>query len=170
MTLGGAGFTHELAHHGETDEWLTPPWIFDALGITFTLDPCSAGPGKDFVPAITRYTAKDDGLALPWFGTCWCNPPYGPKAAAWLDKLARHGDGIAFIYARTDTAWFQRVAPKAHAVCFIAGRVRFHRASTKEIAKHNPGAPSCLLGFGHGAGRVVADCGLGLVTTLWKTP
>jgi hypothetical protein len=28
---------------GESDEWYTPPEIFDALGLTFDLDPCSPG-------------------------------------------------------------------------------------------------------------------------------
>ena len=35
---------------GATSEWFTPPEIFDALGLTFDLDPCSPGAGH-WVPA-----------------------------------------------------------------------------------------------------------------------
>lgn len=30
---------------GESDDWYTPPSIFEALGLTFDLDPCSPGEG-----------------------------------------------------------------------------------------------------------------------------
>jgi hypothetical protein len=35
---------------GKTDEWYPPRSIFDALGLTFDLDPCSPGPDH-WVPA-----------------------------------------------------------------------------------------------------------------------
>ena len=44
---------------GESDEWYTPPEIFDALNITFDLDPCSPGINH-WVPAKNVYTKQDD--------------------------------------------------------------------------------------------------------------
>jgi hypothetical protein len=52
---------------GESDDWYTPPEIFDALGLTFDLDPCSPGP-THWVPARQVFTKQDDGLAQPWSG------------------------------------------------------------------------------------------------------
>jgi hypothetical protein len=54
---------HELSI-GLSSEWFTPPEYFQALGLTFDLDPCSPGPGH-WVPAKRIYTATDDnGIAL----------------------------------------------------------------------------------------------------------
>jgi hypothetical protein len=50
---------------GQSDDWYTPPEIFEALGLTFDLDPCSPGPGH-WVPARDIYTKADDGLKQPW--------------------------------------------------------------------------------------------------------
>jgi len=52
---------------GATDDWYTPPNIFDALGLIFDLDPCSPGPAH-WVPARKIYTKEDDGLVQPWSG------------------------------------------------------------------------------------------------------
>jgi hypothetical protein len=38
------------------------------------------------------YAAEQDGMAQPWFGRVWCNPPYGKeqlqgrKTPDWLEK------------------------------------------------------------------------------------
>ena len=34
------------------------------------------------------------------------NPPYGSETPKWLKKLSEHGNGIALIYARTETRMF----------------------------------------------------------------
>jgi len=97
-------------HHSPsmvTDEWLTPPHVLLALGapLTFDLDPAASL----FFPrraARRGYTIKDNGLALPWSGRVWLNPPYGLMCGTWLKLLADHGDGIALIFARTETTFF----------------------------------------------------------------
>jgi hypothetical protein len=61
-----------------------------------------------------------DGLSEPWTGRVWLNPPFGNRAAAWLAKLAAHGNGVALIPARTETRMFySSVWPKADAVLFL---------------------------------------------------
>jgi hypothetical protein len=65
-----------------------------------------------------------------------------------MKRLAEHGNGIALIFARTETAtWFEWVWPKATAVLFFRGRIAFchvdgHRAQT------SAGAPSALIAYG----------------------
>lgn len=85
-------------------EWYTPSSIFDALDLTFDLDPCSPGAGKSFVPARRHLTAQDDGLASPWGRDelVFMNPPYGSLTAPFMRKLAEHGNGIALV-ARAPT-------------------------------------------------------------------
>lgn len=76
------------------------------------------------------------------------NPPYGREAAEWLDKLSIHGNGIALIFARTETEmFFQHVWSKADALLFFRGRLYFHHVNGKK-AKANAGAPSVLIAYG----------------------
>jgi hypothetical protein len=135
--------SHQSANMGK-DEWLTPPEIIDALGI-FDLDPC-APVCRPWITAAKHYTVVDDGLAQEWAGRVWCNPPYGLEAAAWLAKLAEHGDGIALIFARTKM-FFDFVWGKASAVLFLYGRLHFHHVNG-DRAKANAGAPSVLVAYG----------------------
>ena len=113
-----------------SDVWLTPRHILNPLG-PFDLDPCAAPDPAIWPTAKTHFTIHDeealgDGLARDWFGRVWCNPPYS-NATEWLAKLARHGNGIALIFARTETnGFFSTVWDKADAVLFIKGRLSFH--------------------------------------------
>jgi hypothetical protein len=137
--------THEKPNQGETDVWLTPPWIIDTLG-PFDLDPCAAT-NPPWATATTMFTESDNGLAQPWHGFVWCNPPYS-DAWTWLERLADHGTGIALIFARTETKGFQeQVWGRASGVLFLAGRLKFHRFDGS-LPKQNAGAPSCLVAYG----------------------
>jgi hypothetical protein len=99
MSLSG----HQSARM-KNDEWLTPPEIIHALGL-FSLDPC-APINRPWDTAIQHYTITDNGLKLPWFGRVWLNPPFGREAVKWLRRLRDHGNGIALVPARTETAMF----------------------------------------------------------------
>ena len=140
--------SHQRPHRGATDEWLTPPWIIDALG-PFDLDPC-APLVRPWDTAAVHYTIDDDGLSQPWRGTVWLNPPFGPEAGTWLERLADHDNGIALVPARTETQWFVRhVWSRADGVLFLHGRPHFHHADGSR-AKGNSGAPICLIAYGLG--------------------
>ena len=140
----------------EKDEWLTPPWILEALG-EFDLDPCAPGT-RPWEMALQHYTYN--GLDLEWSGRVWCNPPYGNQTGKWLNKLAEHGSGIALIFARTETAmFFEHVWGKAHGVLFIEGRLFFHHASGRR-AGNNAGAPSVLVAYGEKERDMLEQCGI----------
>jgi hypothetical protein len=110
----------------KNDEWLTPPEILEALG-PFDLDPC-APVNRPWPMASRHYTIQDDGLMKPWEGRVWLNPPYGLQAERWLRRLAEHGNGIALIFARTETeAFFSQVWERATGLLFIRGRLTFYR-------------------------------------------
>jgi hypothetical protein len=137
--------SHHRPNEGASNTWLTPPEIVKALG-PFDLDPCAAT-GQPWSTATTHYTELENGLTQPWRGRVWLNPPYGPHVWAWLDRLAQHGDGIALVFARTETVGFQRAARCADAVLFLAGRLHFYRVNGIRAAA-NAGAPSCFIAFG----------------------
>lgn len=87
------------------DEWYTPAWLFDALGLTFDLDVC-APVDRTYcaVPAERFFTEEDDGLIHPWHGLVWCNPPYSaPKA--WAERMVEHGDGLLLSHVPINGLW-----------------------------------------------------------------
>jgi hypothetical protein len=130
----------------QSDTWLTPPWIIEALG-PFDLDPCAAPEEAPWRCATREFRRPDDGLALPWLGRVWLNPPSNRFAGAFIDRLALHGQGTALIHARTETQWFQTIWQSAAAILFIRGRITFHRLDGSP-ARANRGAPCCLAAFG----------------------
>lgn len=79
-----------------TDDYYTPRWVFDALGLLFDLDVASPPEGPLYTPTKHYFSQEDDGLASPWKGIVFMNPPYSsPKL--WVQKWINHGDGIALL-------------------------------------------------------------------------
>lgn len=140
---GSPGF---VVYTNGNDDYLTPPDIINRLGM-FDLDPCSPF-NRPWPTAMDHYTREMDGLKTPWFGRVWLNPPYGKMTGTWLKKLAKHGNGIALIFACTETkAFFETVWKRADAVLFIQGRIHFHRLNGDRYPTSG-GAPSCLVAYG----------------------
>lgn len=170
--LGMGG--HHKPVRGEKDEWLTPPFILEALG-PFDLDPC-APVNPPWMMAKRHLTEIDDGLLAPWGEDefVWLNPPYGQQTWRWLDRLAVHpAGGIALIFARTETSgFFESVWKKAGSLLFLEGRLFFHHVDGRRAA-HNSGAPSVLVGYGDRSMKrlaEVADDRLhGSLVTGWRT-
>lgn len=159
---------HDRRTEASSDEWYTPPEVFEALGLRFDLDPAAPVGGVPWVPAARHFSKREDGLARPWDGRCWVNPPYGRTTADWLDRLAAHGDGLALVFARTDTRWFQRFASEATALCFIGGRLRFRRPDGS--AGDTAPSPSLLVAFGLPCAIALAESELGRTLLVPREP
>jgi hypothetical protein len=141
------------------ETWLTPPGILAALG-EFDCDPCAAPTPRPWPTAKRHIELPEDGLRADWNGRVWCNPPYGAEAKNWLAKLAAHGDGIALVFARTETGmFFTEVWPKAHGILFLKGRIAFCDRNGKPA--QSAGAPSCLIAYGTSNADVLRNCTLG---------
>ncbi|WP_244256268.1 phage N-6-adenine-methyltransferase [Caballeronia zhejiangensis] len=148
----------------KNDEWLTPPEIMAKLG-AFDLDPCSPI-NRPWDTARRHFTVTDDGLSKEWFGRVWMNPPFGREATRWMKKMADHGNGIALIPARTETAMFyESVWTRADAVLFLKGRPHFHRVDGSR-ASFNSGAPICLVAYGQRNHAALLNSGLGVVVAV----
>lgn len=166
--MTGAMGSHQSAR-AETTTWLTPPEIIDALG-PFDLDPCAAPSPRPWPTAARHIELPEDGLAADWGDSfVWLNPPYSFAAWEWLDKLADHGNGIALVFARTETAGFVRtVWERADAVLFLHGRLHFHYPDGARAAA-NSGAPSVLVAYGREAARRLDAANLnGSYARLWR--
>ena len=109
--------------------------------------------------AKEHYTILDNGLLKPWHGRVWMNPPYGKKTFRWVGRLAEHGNGIALIFARTETQGFHtQIWEKADAVFFFKGRLAFHHVSGRQSSTAN--APSCLVAYGKDNVMAISKSGL----------
>lgn len=151
---------HQSARMGK-DEWLTPPAILQALG-PFDLDPC-APITRPWETATHHFTVLDNGLAKEWAGRVWCNPPFGAEAVKWMRRMVAHGNGVALIPARTETAMFYEcVWGVADAVLFMKGRPHFHHVDGAR-ATFNSGAPICLIAYGRDNARALLRSRLGHV-------
>lgn len=178
------GFGHEQPGGGRSNDWITPPGMiaaFDSMtegqGSFFFLDP-RASVTQPWPCARKTYTVEQDGLTQPWWGgSVWCNPPYGPHTKKWITRLAEYGDGVALIYARTDTRlWQQVVFPTAAAYLYIAGRVQFYLPNG-ELPRDQEGrpqtatAPSALIAWGERCyAALAAVCERGLIQGAFSGP
>lgn len=149
-----------------TDTWLTPPeliWGSPKDGYTglgpFDLDPCTPEEGMPWPTASWMLTPSSDGLATPWPADdfVFMNPPFGRGQESWMRKLAEHpAGGIALVFARTETRWFQRFVlnhPNVSAVVFQEGRLKFHRANG-EVGDAPPAGPAWIAYGEEGALRL----------------
>lgn len=132
---------------GVTDEWYTPPHVFDALGCSYDVD--VASPGKSVTPWIpaTKFITADS-LSRAWSGFVWMNPPFGGRNALvpWLEKFFDHGEGIALVPDRTSAPWWQQFAPLANAILFVSPKLKFIGADGKP--GESPAQGTCLLAAG----------------------
>lgn len=136
----------------DNDTTLTPLVLLNRLG-PFDLDPCG------FPRHCTAHRLicwPDDGLQAKWFGRVWLNPPYS-EPAPWLERLLKHGDGIALVLASTDTKWFHDYATKANGLLFILGRPTFLREDFTEVGLMRA---SVLIAFGYSNAESLLTSGI----------
>lgn len=141
-----AGFTHDNVNNISVD-WYTPPSIFKMLDTEFDLDPCHPENVIPWIPVKKTYNIKDNGLIQKWDGNVWLNPPYGKETSDWLEKMHKHRNGIALVFARTDTKWFYDYCAKADAILFLKGRIKFVDG-LGVTGKSGAGAGSMLIAWG----------------------
>ena len=148
----------ELINHGTSDDYYTPPFIFEALGLEFDLDVSAPPGGVPWIPAKNFYTIIDDGLSQEWNGKIWCNPPYS-NTTPWLEKMIEHNNGIALVQI-AKSAWCNLVWKKADGVLFMPTDLKFVRNSGKSLAIFTH---TMLVGFGADNVEAMRQSNLGFV-------
>ena len=137
-----------LKHHGKTKpqtvEWYTPSEFVEmarqVLG-SIDLDPASKKVAQKWIKADNYFTKDDDGLAQPWHGNIWCNPPYGNYPKKFLKKgLSEYHSGnvsgIVFLLNRSGAEWYLDIKPQFSAICEVRKRIAFFDA--KGIQQESP--------------------------------
>ena len=100
------------------DERYTPQWIFDGMDLMFDVDVAApVDPELRTTPARSHLCIHDDGLAAPWEGLVWMNPPYS-VAAAWARRWLRHPDGVCLIVV-SNSIWVPDLAEAADLFVFV---------------------------------------------------
>lgn len=117
--------------HGASEEWYTPAYIFEAMGVQFDLD-VAHPPLPTHVPC--KEWLSSDSLEKEWRGFIWMNPPFGGRNGLrpWINKFFAHGNGVALTPDRTSAPWWQYAAASADAILFVAGKIRFLRPDGSE--------------------------------------
>jgi len=111
-----------------SDDYYTPAWVFERMGIEFDLDVCAPPGGIPWIPAARYFTQEDDGLVQPWEGRVWMNPPYS-NATPWVERFVEHGDGVCLVpHARAQ--WHTRLWESADG---LADPGRFYFAGDREM-------------------------------------
>jgi phage N-6-adenine-methyltransferase len=142
--LKGVISAAHVANNAGENEWYTPePFIVAARDVMgdIDLDPASSEIANTLVGAHTFYSAEDDGLAQPWRGRVWMNPPYAqPLVDRFCARLAETfsagdvSEACVLVNNATETAWFNRLAQVCAAICFPLGRVRFWQPGVEAAA------------------------------------
>ncbi len=116
-------------------EWYTPAEYIEAArdvmgGID--LDPASCDIAQATVQAGRFFSKEQDGLAHPWHGRVWLNPPFEAAVITpFVAKLIADfqagavEQAVILTDAATDTRWFHDLANTARIVCFTKGRITF---------------------------------------------
>lgn len=137
----------------------------------FTLDVAAA---EHNAKCLSYYTLEEDGLAEPWYGRVWCNPPYSDCGAwvrkAWEEWQRPSGltpDLIVMLLPanRVEQAWWQDyVEPMRDRpwsplrVEFLRGRLRFDRPDWTPGPKGDrPPFGCCLLIWSRRSSNQIGD-------------
>lgn len=150
---------------GSSDEWYTPPHVFEAMGVRFDLDVATP---EATCPADSYCTLGliSESLKARWGGFVWMNPPFGARngLVPWLDKFFAHGNGVALVPDRTSAPWWQDYAPRADLILFVRKKLKFIRPDGTEGASPAQGTTLMAVGAqGVTALRNAARAGLGLL-------
>mgnify|MGYP002761021448 CR=1 FL=1 len=123
------------------DVWQTPPEVYEPIADAhggIDTDPC-AGRGTEIAERNIR--PPENGLAQPWVGVVFMNPPFSNKTE-WLEKAVEESQrqAVDVVYVltpdSTDVAswWHEYIAAHAPVTWFATSRVNFIDPETGEQA------------------------------------
>lgn len=137
-------------NNGKSNEYYTPPYVFDAMECVFDLDVAAPKDlSKIFVPARTFIT--ENSLQVQWIGYAWMNPPFGGRnsKSQWLDKIYQHRNGIALTPDRTSAPWWQKAAREACVHLQVAKKIKFY--TPDGTTANSPSTGTTLFAYGERA-------------------
>ncbi|HSH79514.1 MAG TPA: DNA N-6-adenine-methyltransferase [Herpetosiphonaceae bacterium] len=166
MTAATTPSPRAILHQSESHDWYTPSRYVEAARAVLggiDLDPASCAEANEIVQATRYYTATDDGLAQPWHGRVFLNPPYGTTRGRsnqdlWSKRLIDAFEAgtvdaaVLLVNAATGNQWFQRLWK--YPICFAGRRIRFWRP---DQAASSPTHSNALVYFGADVDRFIRE-------------
>jgi hypothetical protein len=141
-TVTATAFAHHLSG---SNEWYTPKQYIEAARQVMAgidLDPASCEFANQTVKAKAYHDISANGLAKPWHGSVFLNPPYGrdedseSNVAQWIARLLAEyeckniTEAILLVNATTERKWFQ--ALWQFPICFTNHRINFYNAEGEQ--------------------------------------
>jgi hypothetical protein len=109
-----------------TNDYYTPKWLFDLMGLTFDIDVAAPVQGIPWIPAKRWYSQANDGLSQDWQGELvWMNPPFS-NVTPWINKFITNDNGIALLVV-SRSKWFAELWDKADAIMATPADLKFER-------------------------------------------
>ena len=130
--------------YAPANEYYTPAWIFEGMGLRFDLDVCSPKDHVTAVPADRKYTIDDDGLVSDWAGRVWMNPPFS-SPTPWIDKFIDYGNGVCLV-AMSRSKAFIKLWNMADAILALPSNLSFVTPEGKNKGIY---MPCVLAAIGH---------------------
>lgn len=125
-----------------SDDYYTPRWLFEALGLSFDVDVAAPPGGVPWIPAQRSFSMLEDGLSAPWIGRVWMNPPFSDPTP-WVDRFLRHRHGVALLPV-VRSRWMTSVWNSDGALTLTPYNMKFERGAETLSILWN----TCLLAFG----------------------
>ena len=139
------------------DQYYTPKWVFDALGMTFNVDVCAPIGGVSWIPAVNYFDEQRDGLAHKWEGNVWMNPPYS-KPKPWIQKFIEHGQGIGLIAMSRSNSFYSLWNNPDVSIAVPEKHMTFVTPEGKKLGIF---MPVCFIAMGNCCTEALRKSGLG---------
>lgn len=107
------------------DGWCTPEWL-TALLPHVDLDPCSNARSTVRAHRALAIERGEDGLAAPWSGLVFVNPPYS-DVLPWVERAEQSPGAHCGFLVNVDpsTAWWRRLQEVCPLALFFHKRIQF---------------------------------------------
>ena len=148
----GKGNSIRITENSGNNEHYTPPELIRAAAAAMggiDTDPATCEVvNRKVVKARLWYDQDSNGLEQEWEGRVWLNPPFERGLINdFVEKLrdeldcGRVAQACVLTHNASETRWYNRLLERANAICFLAGRVRFHELDADGELYQPRGAP-----------------------------
>ena len=138
-----------------TDDWYTPPWVFEKMATRFDLDVASPPNLLPWIPANAHYCHADDGLTQPWHGLIWCNPPFSDPLP-WARRWSTHPTGCFLIRCDLSGGAAHTAFAAASSLYAPRRRMQFVNGHGRILDENRPSLSVIVFGRGSEANAALA--------------